>query len=71
MSFSKTRLFVTLLTLFVGFAAHAQTLINMEGSPAAWRLQDYAGGTPPRRCSLVYRIILYQRRANVSLKRNN
>jgi hypothetical protein len=46
MSFSKTRLFVIILTFFVGIAAHAQTLINMEGSPVGWRLQDYPGGTP-------------------------
>jgi hypothetical protein len=46
MSFSKTRLFVTILTFFVGVVAHAQTLINIEGSPAAWRLQDYPGQTP-------------------------
>ena len=48
MSFSKTRLFVIILIFFVGIAAHAQTqtLVNMEGSPAGWRLQDYPGGTP-------------------------
>jgi hypothetical protein len=48
MSFSKTRLIATILTFFVGVAAHAQTqtLINIEGSPAAWRLQDYPGMTP-------------------------
>jgi hypothetical protein len=45
MLFSKTRLFVTILTFFVVVAAHAQTqtLINIERSPAAWRLQDYVG----------------------------
>ena len=46
MSFSKTRLLVTILAFFVGIAAHAQTLINIEGSPAAWRLQDYVGASP-------------------------
>jgi hypothetical protein len=48
MSFSKTRLIVTILTVFVGVAAHAQTqtLINIEGAPAAWRLQDYVGLSP-------------------------
>jgi hypothetical protein len=45
MSFSKTRLVVSILTFFVGVSAHAQTqtLISIQGSPAAWRLQDYVG----------------------------
>jgi hypothetical protein len=46
MLFWKTRLVVAMGLFLVGIAAHAQTLINFEGSPAAWRLQDYPGGTP-------------------------
>lgn len=46
MLFCKTRLIVAMWLFLVGIAAQAQTLINIEGSPAAWRLQDYPGQTP-------------------------